>query len=84
MIVLKVTAKLSIDGDWSMIFVTAINQDREMFVAPSEVICVDESVSHLYGLERDWIDVGIRKCLAICSSKADYLCKHTLQDKGSN
>ena len=52
---------------WSLVddFVVAINQHREMFVRPSDLICVDESMSRWYGLGGDWIDVGLPTYRAI-------------------
>lgn len=52
---------------WALVddFVKAINQHREMFVTPSELICVDESMSRWYGLGGDWIDVGLPTYRAI-------------------
>ena len=58
-----------VDGDnrWSLVddFVTAINLHREMYVTPSELICVDESMSRWYGLGGDWLDVGLPTYRAI-------------------
>ena len=52
---------------WALVddFVKAINEHREMFVTPSELICVDESMSRWYGLGGDWIDVGLPTYRAI-------------------
>ncbi len=52
---------------WGLVddFVRAINMHREMYVSPSEVICVDESMSRWYGLGGDWIDVGLPTYRAI-------------------
>lgn len=52
---------------WALVddFVTAINRHREMFVTPSDLICVDESMSRWYGLGGDWIDVGLPTYRAI-------------------
>ena len=46
---------------WSLVddFVTAINRHRSMFVNPSELVRVDESMSRWYGLGCEWIDVGL-------------------------
>lgn len=46
---------------WGLVddFVSAINFHRELFVTPSELICVDESMSRWYGLGGDYIDVGL-------------------------
>lgn len=58
------------DGEanrWGLVddFVKAINQHREFFVTPSDLICVDESMSRWYGLGGDWIDVGLPTYRAI-------------------
>ena len=52
---------------WSLVddFVKAINDHREMYVTPSDLICVDESMSRWYGLGGDWIDVGLPTYRAI-------------------
>ena len=52
---------------WNLVddFVTAINEHRQMFVTPSDYICVDESMSRWYGLGGDWIDVGLPSYRAI-------------------
>lgn len=52
---------------WALVddFVKAINEHREMFVTPSDLICVDESMSRWYGLGGDWIDVGLPTYRAI-------------------
>ena len=52
---------------WSLVddFVSAINEHREMFVTPSDLICVDESMSRWYGIGGDWIDVGLPTYRAI-------------------
>ncbi len=38
---------------------------RETFFNPSELICVEESISHWYGLGGHWIDVGLPHYVAI-------------------
>lgn len=58
------------DGEanrWGLVddFVAAINEHREMYVTPSELICVDESMSRWYGLGGDWTDVGLPAYRAI-------------------
>lgn len=49
------------ENRWGLVddFVAAINFHRETFVTPSELICVDESMSRWYGLGGDYIDVGL-------------------------
>ena len=55
------------ENRWSLVdeFVDAINDHRKRFVHPSELICVDESMSRWYGLGGDWIDVGLPTYRAI-------------------
>lgn len=52
---------------WALVddFVKAINEHREMFVTPSELLCVDESMSRWYGLGGEWVDVGLPTYRAI-------------------
>ena len=40
-------------------FVKVINDHRKDFVHPSDLICVDESMSRWYGPGGDWINVGL-------------------------
>jgi Transposase IS4 len=46
---------------WSLVqgFVDAINSHRKESFHPSEMICVDESISRWYGLPGSWIEVGL-------------------------
>lgn len=46
---------------WGLVndFVTVFNAHRELCVTPSELISVDESMSHWYVLGVDWVDVGL-------------------------
>lgn len=46
-------------------FVDAINEHRKANVVPSEIICVDESISRWYGLGGHWIDLGLPHYVAI-------------------
>jgi hypothetical protein len=52
---------------WSLVqgFVNAINSHRKERFNPSEMICVDESISRWYGLGGSWIDVGLPHYVAI-------------------
>jgi Transposase IS4 len=52
---------------WSLVtgFVDAINSHRKEFFEPSELICVDESISRWYGLGGSWIDKGLPHYVAI-------------------
>lgn len=46
-------------------FMKSINDHRELYVTPSELICVDGSMSHWYGLGGDWIDMELLMYRAI-------------------
>jgi Transposase IS4 len=61
---------------WSLVqgFVDAINSHRKEQFDPSEMICVDESISRWYGLGGSWIDVGLPHYVAI-DSKPDNGCE---------
>jgi hypothetical protein len=52
---------------WSLVtgFVEAINSHRKEFFEPSDLICVDESISRWYGLGGSWIDKGLPHYVAI-------------------
>jgi hypothetical protein len=51
---------------WSLVsdFAAAINHHRKSIAIPSEVICVDESISRWYGLGGHWIDIGLPNYVA--------------------
>lgn len=46
---------------WKLVddFVDAINKHREEFFTPSEMLCVDESISRWYGVGGHWLGVGL-------------------------
>jgi hypothetical protein len=52
---------------WSLVnvFAAAINHHRKSMAMPSEVICVDESISRWYGQGGHWIDIGLPHYVAI-------------------
>jgi Transposase IS4 len=52
---------------WSLVndFAAAINHHRKSMVIPSEVICVDESISRWYGQGGHWINIGLPHYVAI-------------------
>ncbi len=60
-------ATTSVQHLWELVndFVKSINVHRETFFNPSELICVDESISRWYGLGGHWIDVGLPEYVAI-------------------
>jgi hypothetical protein len=55
-------------------FVDAINAHRKDRFHPSDLICLDESISRWYGLGGSWIDVGLPHYIAI-DLKPEYGCK---------
>jgi hypothetical protein len=57
----------SVQYRWMLVndFIDAINRHRKNHVVPSEIICVDESISRWYGIGGSWIDVGIPHYVAI-------------------
>jgi Transposase IS4 len=61
---------------WSLVqgFVDAINSHWKEHFDPSEMICVDESISRWYGLGGSWIDVGLPHYVAI-DRKPDNGCE---------
>jgi hypothetical protein len=61
---------------WSMVsgFVDAINAHRKERMHPSDLICVDESISRWYGLGGSWIDAGLPHYVAI-DRKPEYGCE---------
>lgn len=58
---------MSEEARWGRIddFVSAINAHRAAHVSPSEVICVDESISKWYGMGGHWISRGLPMYVAI-------------------
>lgn len=52
---------------WALVddVMTAINDHRAMFVTPSDMLCVDESMSRWYGLGGEYIGVGLSTYHAI-------------------
>jgi Transposase IS4 len=52
---------------WGLVdeFLQSINRHREAHVTPSDMICVDESISRWYGLGGHWIDVCLPHYVAI-------------------
>lgn len=52
---------------WTLVqdFVDAINNHRRNNFRPSELICVDESISRWYGLGGNWIEIGLPQYVAI-------------------
>ena len=52
---------------WRLVegFVTRFNEHRESYVIPSELLCVDESISRWYGQGGDWINHGLPMYVAI-------------------
>ena len=46
-------------------FIDAINAHREATVSPSELLCVDESISRWYGIGGSWISKGLPHYVAI-------------------
>ena len=52
---------------WNLVkyFVSAMNEQRKSCVTPSDLLCVDESMSGWYGLGGDWIDVGLPHYVAV-------------------
>ena len=52
---------------WSLIqdFVDRINEHRASFYHPSDIICVDESISRWYGLGGSWINKGLPMYVAM-------------------
>ena len=61
---------------WGLVqdFIDAFNEYRPVHVSPSEVICVDESISRWYGLGGDWIDKRLPHYMAI-DRKPDNGCE---------
>ena len=57
----------SVQYRWLLVqdFVDAINAHRQCMVQPSDLICVDESISRWYGLGGHWIDIGLPHYVAI-------------------
>jgi len=52
---------------WSFIqdFVNRINEHQVAHFQPSDIICVDESISRWHGLGGSWINKGLPHCVAI-------------------
>jgi Transposase IS4 len=52
---------------WMLVddFVANFNEHRKHFFSPSELICVDESMSRWYGLGGHWINHGLPQYIAI-------------------
>jgi hypothetical protein len=61
---------------WSLVtgFVEAINSHRKKYFEPSDLICVDESVSRWYELGGSWIEIGLPHYVAI-DRKPDSGCE---------
>ena len=52
---------------WSEVsgFIDALNEHRHAHMKPSELLCVDESISRWYGLGGDWMDIGLPHYVAL-------------------
>ena len=52
---------------WTLvqIFIHNFNEHRQQFFSPSDLICVDESMSRWYGLGGFWINIGLPQYIAI-------------------
>jgi hypothetical protein len=59
--------KGSVAHRWRLVsdFVETINSHRAAYFSPSELVCVDESMSRWYGQAGHWIEQGLRQYVAI-------------------
>jgi Transposase IS4 len=60
---------------WKLVdgFVAKINEHRANYMAPSWLICADESISRWYGLGGHWINMGLPMYVAIDRKPEDGL-----------
>ena len=61
---------------WALVqdFVDAFNKHRLQAVTPSEMMCVDESISRWYGIGGGWMDIGLPHYVAL-DSKPEHGCE---------
>jgi hypothetical protein len=61
---------------WSLVtdFIDSINEHRMKRMNPSELLCVDESISRWYGMGGSWIEKGLPHYVAI-ERKPEYGCE---------
>ena len=80
----------SVQWRWALLqdFVDAINNHREQNVTPSEILCVNESISRWYARGGHWIEIGLPHYIEIdrkpengceiedtCCGKSDILLR---------